>query len=850
METNFSRGSEWRKWDLHIHTASSYDAYKGQDADGLLSQAWKQNNLAAVAVTDHFVIDAERIHNLKELVPEITIFPGVELRTDKGTTNLHVIILFPEDSNLKELSENFRVIMLNQKAKASDSNESIYWDFNDIVLFAKTYNGLISLHTGAKTQGLDAEISNTLPINIAIKTEIAEQSHFYEIGKIQDIKTHVDKIFPHIGHKPLLLCSDNHDPRKYVIKENMWVKADPTFEGLKQLVFEPQERVRIQHDKPQEKKGYHIIDSVELNCDGIWQQTIKLNENLNSIIGGRATGKSTLLGSIAAKCGSDINDRHIKNLKNYVSVNWKDKSIDPIREIDYFSQSYMYEIASERVKRDDLATAIIKEHDDLNIYVNYIKSLSEIKDNVSTKVRRIFNINSELSDLRSIQTSIGNIKGIETEIQLINEKIAENKVDITEDILEKYKDFEKRIFQNENLITVANEDILYLKQLKGKSLFNDSINYSFSDLSENSKSELTSEYEKLRSETELKWVNTLDSRISSLSKTIDEKTYIINSLKSDPIFQEGVKATQTNKQYLELNERLNTEMKKLKQAQVAQENFDSKFKERDDCLYDIVKAHLQFKEEAIQLKNSLIIKKGDIEIKAKVFLLKDQLHDFLTSRLNQQGRERQEFVLNLCRNYTKHTDFQTEIFLKKAIFHDLEFKSGNRNEDVTIEFLSSNWFKISFDIRYQNDSFDKMSLGKKAFVILKFLLEFSQKECPILIDQPEDSLDNRAIYNELVKYIISKKKKRQIILVTHNSNVVVSADSEQVIVANQSSDLSPNIDNLKFQYLTGSLENSKTLNDNEPITLSKKGIREHVCEILEGGDEAFKKREQKYCFNK
>jgi predicted ATPase len=78
-----------------------------------------------------------------------------------------------------------------------------------------------------------------------------------------------------------------------------------------------------------------------------------------------------------------------------------------------------------------------------------------------------------------------------------------------------------------------------------------------------------------------------------------------------------------------------------------------------------------------------------------------------------------------------------------------------------------------------------MSDGKKAFVILKLLLEFSDKECPILIDQPEDSLDNRAIYNELVAYLKQKKKKRQIILVTHNANIVVNADAEEVVVANQ-----------------------------------------------------------------
>ena len=139
-----------------------------------------------------------------------------------------------------------------------------------------------------------------------------------------------------------------------------------------------------------------------------------------------------------------------------------------------------------------------------------------------------------------------------------------------------------------------------------------------------------------------------------------------------------------------------------------------------------------------------------------------------------------------------------------------------------------------------------MSQGKQAFVILKLLLEFSKKECPILIDQPEDSLDNRAIYNELVKYLVEKKKKRQIILVTHNSNVVVSADAEQIIVANQQGEKSQNVEGCKFQYVTGGLEFTKEKDESIDITLFSQGIREHVCEILEGGNEAFKRREKKY----
>ena len=117
-----------------------------------------------------------------------------------------------------------------------------------------------------------------------------------------------------------------------------------------------------------------------------------------------------------------------------------------------------------------------------------------------------------------------------------------------------------------------------------------------------------------------------------------------------------------------------------------------------------------------------------------------------------------------------------------------------------------------------------------------------------MLDQPEDSLDNRAIYNELVEYIKTKKKTRQIIIVTHNPNLVVGADAENVVVANQDGVNSKNRDDLKFQYINGSLENSSKKAAQCETVLESQGIREHVCDILEGGDDAFRKREAKYGF--
>ena len=96
------------------------------------------------------------------------------------------------------------------------------------------------------------------------------------------------------------------------------------------------------------------------------------------------------------------------------------------------------------------------------------------------------------------------------------------------------------------------------------------------------------------------------------------------------------------------------------------------------------------------------------------------------------------------------------------------------------------------------------------------------------------------------KHWKKKKKERESIMGTDNANIVVNADAEEVIVDNQHGEDSKNQDDIKFQYITGSLENTILKNSEINIVLKSQGIREHACEILEGGTEAFKKRENKY----
>lgn len=183
----------------------------------------------------------------------------------------------------------------------------------------------------------------------------------------------------------------------------------------------------------------------------------------------------------------------------------------------------------------------------------------------------------------------------------------------------------------------------------------------------------------------------------------------------------------------------------------------------------------------------------------------------MESRCNLRGIERQQYIANLVSRYDSDIETQAYTLIKDLLNEKVEFKNSYASPNVASEFFSKNWYALSYQLSYQGDLFEMMSEGKQAFVILKLLLEFSDKKCPILIDQPEDSLDNRAIYQELVEYIKAKKKDRQIVLVTHNSNVVVSADAENVIVANQEGSNSHNYGKYKFQYINGALERTKNV---------------------------------------
>lgn len=122
---------------------------------------------------------------------------------------------------------------------------------------------------------------------------------------------------------------------------------------------------------------------------------------------------------------------------------------------------------------------------------------------------------------------------------------------------------------------------------------------------------------------------------------------------------------------------------------------------------------------------------------------------------------------------------------------------------------------------------EQLSPCTRGIVLLPLHLAVDQSgDRPLIIDQPEENLDPRSIFDELVGRFVETRHRRQIIIVTHNANLVVNTDADQVIVANAGARRQGRLP--EMTYTSGGLENP--------------AIRRHVCEILEGGQHAFEER--------
>ena len=876
---DYARGSEWRKWDLHIHTASSYDAYKGDDSDKLLAKAVCENELAAIAITDHFIIDKDRITNIRGLLPSTTIFPGVELRTDKGDTNIHVILIFSDQIDLNTLSEDFNVF--KRDAKNPDNNDKIYWDYNDICAFAQKHNALISIHAGSKDKGVDTQISNALPINQAVKEEFAKTVSIFEVGKEKDIDDYKKYVFPDIkSTKPLIICSDSHDPRNYHPAHQLWIKSDPTFNGLKQIIYEPDERVCISDYRPQEKAPYHIIDSISISDDLFQKDEIVFNKNLTCIIGGKSTGKSILLHNLARAIdpdqvseNSDISlgrrktDKDKKALtleieSSKLDVKWGNGKSGENQSIIYIPQSYLNRLADssqETTRIDELVERVLLKRTDTDGNKlqkqkdALIQSLNDKKTENTNTVLEIVRLNESIKQLKSQISELGGRDSVEKEIhRLKTERDAIAKeLNITEEDIKKYDQAVSTITAKEAFVEEISKEIKSISSLS--SVVQSSID--LSSFSKETEEQIEAIVQKIIGEANRTWNVQKEQLIAFLSEKlkIAEKECVAALATRDSLKGK----IESSNHIKELAQKISDEEAVLQTIISKEKVLNDEQEKQDIAISNISSSCVDFKKDyedyACYISDNANTDDSGLTYEVLIPLRVDDFLNKWRELFRENNPQNRKLIDTETFSDSAFTKELLAEIIKKDLSGELTTLKAGENTENTLRSILTDWYNIKYVVKMGDDSVNVMSPGKKALVLLQLLIDLDETDCPILIDQPEDDLDNRSIFEQLIPFIKKKKEVRQIIVVTHNANIVIGADAEEVIIANQNGTDSPNKDSVHFSYRSGSIENDyPLLKENGSVEdgiLAKQGIQQHICDILEGGEKAFEKRKNKYNLN-
>ncbi len=176
-----------------------------------------------------------------------------------------------------------------------------------------------------------------------------------------------------------------------------------------------------------------------------------------------------------------------------------------------------------------------------------------------------------------------------------------------------------------------------------------------------------------------------------------------------------------------------------------------------------------------------------------------------------------------------HADHRDEFFAAppaRDVFKQM--KGGKTPQELYDYLFGFDYLEPKYDLKVDGKDLSELSPGERGGLLLIFYLMLDQQDIPLVIDQPEDNLDNKSVYEILVTFIKQAKKRRQIILVTHNPNLAVVADAEQIVHVS----IDKKDGQHDFDFFSGAIE--------DPC------INEAVVDILEGTLPAFDNRRLKY----
>lgn len=792
-----------------------------------------------------------------------------------------------------------------------------------------------------KADGLFASNPNTIKWGLGLFNESVEDY----INEFRSIKP---SIWGSDAHNFDELFSPAHD--RYC-----WIKADKTFEGLKQIKIEPEARIFI-GEKPDslirvEQNPTKYISKFEINkrsspeLEEKWFEDLSpvpLNTDLVAIIGNKGNGKSALADIIGLVGNTKNNEgfsfltpkKFRKKRPNRAEsfegkIEWVSGAIDgpkPLSDdpdislpekVKYIPQSYLEVLCTETDEKkfaEELKKVIFSHVDDSEKLGKYsLDELIEYKgEEINKGIQRLINelseINHSVEDLEAKNTPEYRSK-IENALKSKKEELEAHKKNKPKKVKEPKKDAsakEEHDKTNKELAKVKEEKkekeeqivekketrkYLALKLAKlqkfGQSLNN--LKDQYTQLKEQYYAGLAQigiEFEKVVKLTVSK--KYIEREISGTKRGIQSIDNDLNEKKENSL---AFKCEQINKKIKELQGKLDEPTRKFQEYEDKLKDWESKQK---DILGSIDKqGSVKFYEEILKylnktLNSELTKRKSDRKLKVKAIFseklkivqLYKELYKPVTEFISEYGELMKDYKINLdvsiqlnnfsgkffgfisrgakgsfigtdegynvLNQVTEGVIFKTEkdvlAFLDDVLEHLEKDKRNDDNQERKVidqlrtgyevkdfyDFLFSlEYLEPNYKLRLAEKNISELSPGERGALLLIFYLLLDKQDIPLIIDQPEENLDNQSVYRILVKFIKEAKKKRQIIIVTHNPNLAVVCDAEQIICVKIEKE-----NKNKVTLVSGAIEN--------PYLNAK------TVEILEGTFPAFDNRTAKY----
>lgn len=858
---------------MHAHTPLDHEWIA---APSLLTETEKESfaesyvraavdaELAVVAITDHNFCREPR----ELLIPYIqkaaqnsnlNILPGFEITvSDCGGT--HVLVVFSEKSPLKTIDELVSQLFPpgTSRFRGNDvqpTRRNIN-DLNQILKESQLENLMMFAHADREDGVLNHRGGTTRAVlwNLPFMriAQLSKPPSEFTTGFISAVvkrtNAHYTKEITYIVASDCrcLMGSQESQNRHALGDCFTWVKADPTFEGLKQIVFEPNERTRFQTHKPDVKPAFLTIDRVKfIDSTGTFQnEPIPLNSHLTAVIGGKSTGKSLLLSCIAqsidreqAQENTEIAKTNLYDLDNIdFEVTWSNGDVTKLSKnekshhITFLPQTYIHRLV-DKENRSSLTNLLLRFLRQNGSFETAYSSLVSKRD---AAIRQIAventNFSSHLSSWRDVVgriTELGDKSLVESEIERVSEREEELRKasGFSEEEAKQYKQLlanrveaNTRHASSQRIEAAAREFDIQVPQITKE--FIDRLNQVVSETAQSLELEdsevkvVNRQIEKLKES-----INTAESQfkvgtlaaISEFSQLHTKSNNSLNELATNlKPFVDKVANQKELKELQELKLRLTSTLKEIGQLEKEKSKTEERYWASINSIKKLIKERFEIQERFIKLLND----PQYADIGDETIISASMTFSFGKFETEFMSRFDMRHSLSWLSEYLKdnkviwssdkHVVFLNGI-LQKLIETDLSQMGLRANQDVKdmVGALLHDYLSHTLTVKQSGEDIFNMSPGKQGLILLEIFLNLSNSIYPIILDQPEDNLDNRTIYSHLVNYLKSRKLHRQIIMATHNPNLVLGADAEQIIVANQDDQAQGKNAQYRFEYVSG-----------------------------------------------